>query len=689
MKWIARHRDRAIRLFFLFAAAFFLGYVGLRAARVAITFDEAHTYLSYVAKGFLGVFDFDTANNHFLNTLLVWLFSRFAGSSEFVLRVPSLLGYLLYLVFSYRLLMRYARPFFALAGFLLLNLNPYLLDFFGLSRGYGLSIGLLMAAFYYFLRFIDQMEEGSPDVFRSLVISLAAAAFAVLSNFSLLDVYIILVLYALMDMAFSSHKKRPSPISFPRGKKHTFSRSLLWLTWGIFAILINGLAIAFNLSTSSKMYEPVAVKLVGLSDEEQKGVELNGLNLRKWDIPMTLKAGIWMPESLECMTGINLKAPVVLLRKIRDIETRIGPRTFHNVDLTKEIIAGLHDREAAAFSLPKNVSLAPPFVSKVKTAINWKGNRTYIILVAKSWGLALGAILVFWMAISLAGQALRRLRILNADQLRPLMGVTVGLASLAAVPIFLLKANQELYFGGTEGVVRDTFLKLIDDSFYGRLYMPYQSQLVLGLILLTVALFFIRYAIAPPWKGLRWRRPEAVFIVVLGFMVLAVWAQHVLLHTPYLAHRTALFFIPVTALFIIFTLSSLGPDKVLSILGSGLLIVFTALAAYHFSRVANMSITVDWRSDADNKAIIADLTRIRAENPSAYTNVKLGVEWVFYPSLEYESQRKKLSWLRIEMVPPFYKEDFYFLQGPFDESRMILVKQYDTGNILVKEKGSN
>src|SRR6185436_12641938 len=105
---------------------------------------EAATYLRYIPHDFFSVFNFDVATNHFLNTLLTKLCYLIGGNSELVLRLPNHVGYGMYLWFSLRILQRLRHRAIAFAGFLLLNLNPYVLDYFSLSRGYGLSLGFLM-----------------------------------------------------------------------------------------------------------------------------------------------------------------------------------------------------------------------------------------------------------------------------------------------------------------------------------------------------------------------------------------------------------------------------------------------------------------------------------------------------------------------------------------------------------------
>src|SRR5262249_18328303 len=80
-------------------------------------------------------------NNHILHTLLVWADVQLFGLSQLSLRLVSLAGGLVYLVAARRLCLLLCGPrALALLGFLLLTLNPLVLDFLVAARGYGLGL---------------------------------------------------------------------------------------------------------------------------------------------------------------------------------------------------------------------------------------------------------------------------------------------------------------------------------------------------------------------------------------------------------------------------------------------------------------------------------------------------------------------------------------------------------------------
>lgn len=132
-------------------------YVLYRAIVLSFTIDEAFTYMNLRRKR--GVY-FYNANNHLLNTLLAWFFSEIFGYSEIVLRIPALIGCLMYLVGTYkvsRLICK--KSFFQPISVLVLTFNPMLLDFFSLCRGYSLALGFMMLGIYFFLKTL--LNQGS------------------------------------------------------------------------------------------------------------------------------------------------------------------------------------------------------------------------------------------------------------------------------------------------------------------------------------------------------------------------------------------------------------------------------------------------------------------------------------------------------------------------------------------------
>lgn len=163
-----------------------MGYVLVRAALVGITFDEIWTLNDYVIQDWFHIINYTPAeaNNHMLNTLGVKFLFLFLPENAFVARLPNVLAFGAYLYFSYQLCSRYLMSWVGLVAFILLLANPFLLDFFGLCRGYGLALGFQMGSIFYLVRYVEVKRPSL--AFWSLLLG----ALAVASSFTMLNYWL-------------------------------------------------------------------------------------------------------------------------------------------------------------------------------------------------------------------------------------------------------------------------------------------------------------------------------------------------------------------------------------------------------------------------------------------------------------------------------------------------------------------
>lgn len=89
------------------------------------------------------------ACNHVLHTLLMKLSSLVFGTGELALRIPSLIGALLYFTAVYRLTLLLFRGWPQLLAVGAMVLHPMVLDFMVAARGYGLALALFTWSFYF------------------------------------------------------------------------------------------------------------------------------------------------------------------------------------------------------------------------------------------------------------------------------------------------------------------------------------------------------------------------------------------------------------------------------------------------------------------------------------------------------------------------------------------------------------
>lgn len=152
--------------FFCFAcvvALFVFSITLIRLANTGITYDEAFTYKTYIHKNPFIVFTYlfkngTWANNHILNSFFISLFQTIIPLkyNEILIRMPNLLFYVLYLIFSYKICKNYKIKY---AAFTLLVLNYGVNEFFGLARGYGMACSFVLIGIYFYKNWLANNNE--------------------------------------------------------------------------------------------------------------------------------------------------------------------------------------------------------------------------------------------------------------------------------------------------------------------------------------------------------------------------------------------------------------------------------------------------------------------------------------------------------------------------------------------------
>lgn len=172
-------------MYLIVGASLFL-YVLARTLFVGITFDESYTIGVLSSRPFKEVLLYNpaAANNHLLNSIFIKLIYLTGFKSTFAARLPNLFSLLIYLFFAYRICSNYFEKWLGVCLFLLLISNPFVLDFFGLARGYGLALSFMMASIYYLLKYNKELKK------RDSIKALCFGGLAVLSNYTFLFLWL-------------------------------------------------------------------------------------------------------------------------------------------------------------------------------------------------------------------------------------------------------------------------------------------------------------------------------------------------------------------------------------------------------------------------------------------------------------------------------------------------------------------
>lgn len=177
--------NRTVRITYYIGLLFAFSYVLIRGFSVGITHDEALTYKIIHGDELLK----ETANHHWLNTRLSALSAHLFGAKEFALRLPNILSFAVFGLFLFRISKTFLHTSATqIALLFLLCGNPFILDFFSLCRGYGLSIAFVTASLFYLFRIAEAKGNSKP------VHAYLATAFSILAlsaNLNTLNYFLI------------------------------------------------------------------------------------------------------------------------------------------------------------------------------------------------------------------------------------------------------------------------------------------------------------------------------------------------------------------------------------------------------------------------------------------------------------------------------------------------------------------
>lgn len=173
-------KKNRIKYIYILAASGVWIYLILRAWFIPPVHDEAATFFHYINhhEFFPGKALWD-ANNHVLNSFLSIFFVKAFGVNTLSIRMANLLFFPVYAWFLYKLSLelKHVRMRLLLL-FTGLTIHGFI-EYFAYSRGYGMSMGVLLAALYYSYQFISQRN------IRLLLPAVLLYALATLSNLTL------------------------------------------------------------------------------------------------------------------------------------------------------------------------------------------------------------------------------------------------------------------------------------------------------------------------------------------------------------------------------------------------------------------------------------------------------------------------------------------------------------------------
>jgi len=170
--------------FFIILYGLILFLISFKVFNIPITHDEIQTtvYYSNFSVWQIMMYPDNWPNNHILNTILTKGFILIFGANQWVVRTPNVLSFLLYAFAIFRInkiVLKKDSLFFIPAAILFIA-NPYLLDFFGLCRGYGISCALCTLSISYLISGYKYLNN------KNIWLAFGLSILASYANFTLL-----------------------------------------------------------------------------------------------------------------------------------------------------------------------------------------------------------------------------------------------------------------------------------------------------------------------------------------------------------------------------------------------------------------------------------------------------------------------------------------------------------------------
>ena len=150
-----------------FIVLLLMAYVAIRSYTVDITHDEAYSF--HVMKHFWYAEAFCTANTHWLNSIAIKTALLFHLENNWQIRWFSTLSAIVFFIVCFFWIRSLDKLYLKALAITLLLFNPFVLDYFGLARGY--ASGLMFEGISLFLFFYNLKRANRLIVFAALLCS--------------------------------------------------------------------------------------------------------------------------------------------------------------------------------------------------------------------------------------------------------------------------------------------------------------------------------------------------------------------------------------------------------------------------------------------------------------------------------------------------------------------------------------
>ena len=229
-------------------------------------------------------------------------------------------------------------------------------------------------------------------------------------------------------------------------------------------------------------------------------------------------------------------------------------------------------------------------------------------------------------------------------------------------PVRRVMGNNNLDFGGKSGFYADTIKSLVSNSLHNFHPSPMGFTILKALytVFVLAALFlFVKVIINKEQEEFDQHKGLFITTLILIIISIAIVSSHFLLGTDYPIARFSVYLYPAFAVhfgLLMHYLILKGATK--AVVPLSLLLGIGSLAG--FAKGVDLKACGEWDYDKETKSAALALIQYHDEHFSDQKDVKVGINWIFEPSLNYYRISRELDWMQPLDRDGFDNGDDYF-----------------------------
>lgn len=220
-----------------------------------------------------------------------------------------------------------------------------------------------------------------------------------------------------------------------------------------------------------------------------------------------------------------------------------------------------------------------------------------------------------------------------------IFSINMILLSFLVSQLLMLKANNQLYYGGNDGFIHDTVLSLIHISFVAS---EITNSITVYILIILFTISIIYSAIIRNKKITSLSKS----VLILNLMIFASVFQHIFLDSLYPVYRTALVFIPLFALLVFYLFSEISTKNRLGNIAVTIVApLLTIPLLFFLCNTLSFHQTKEWAYDSHTKEM---MLVINQQNTSTYcpeNSIIISNLWFFAPTINYYRDLFKMHYL--------------------------------------------